>query len=267
MTNNNAKIIPAYVPYKTFRSFLVKCKDFLPTRIDRSFWGETLSGGTGGMLMASLNYFALIDEKQEPSPQLRALVDTVDSDGEAYRSELTNLLQKKYEPLFGLDLARATNQQFMEVFRDSYGAGGTTVKKCIGFFVQACSDAGIELSPLIVKGSRSLGAPSGERKRRASRGGAAESESNPPADQGRGAPDVDDVLTGLDPVTASLLRDLSNLDYMILAALRRIPVNGASWTAQEQTDFLSLFESTIKVVAPAHAGMLTAGRPDTEIRT
>ena len=60
--NDKGKMIPAYVPYKTLRTFFVTCKEILPSRIDRSFWGGKLAGGTGGMLMAGLAFLDLIDE-------------------------------------------------------------------------------------------------------------------------------------------------------------------------------------------------------------
>ena len=53
------------------------------------------------------------------------------------------------EPVFRLDLARATRSQFHESFRN-FGTKEGVTAKCEAFFIQAAQDAGVELSQFIL---------------------------------------------------------------------------------------------------------------------
>ena len=59
------------------------------------------------------------------------------------------MLKDKYKPIFEIDLLRATRSQFNEAFR-SFGINEGVLSKCQLFFIQACQDAGIELSAYIL---------------------------------------------------------------------------------------------------------------------
>ena len=139
-------MIPPYVSYKTFRNFLELLKESFPSRIDRSVWGPRYSGTSGQQLMTALKVLDLIDEKGAPND---ILGQWVRSEGESRRVILRKILVKNYEPIFKIDLSKATNAQFHELFKNFDTKEGVIVK-CEAFFIQACQDAGIELSSFIL---------------------------------------------------------------------------------------------------------------------
>ena len=67
---------PPYVSYKTFESFMTRLQQQLPTRIDRSYWGEMFSGSTGTQLMSAMRFLNLVDVNARPTPRLKLLVST-----------------------------------------------------------------------------------------------------------------------------------------------------------------------------------------------
>ena len=73
------------------------------------------------------------------------------AEGENRRELIKSLLRGYYIPVFQLDLTRATKGQFHEAFR-SFGAKEGVLSKCEAFFIQAATDAGIQLSQYIVSG-------------------------------------------------------------------------------------------------------------------
>ncbi len=140
--------VPPYVPYRTFQTFLEFLQDGIPARIDRSVWGARFSGSSGTQLMTALKVLQLVDSDGHPQPVLEELVF---AEGERRRALLRGLLEDYYEPVFRLDLARATKNQFHEAFR-SFGAREGVLTKCEAFFIRAAQDAGIRLSQYILQG-------------------------------------------------------------------------------------------------------------------
>ena len=161
--------IPPYVPYRTFRNFLEFLKEGVPARIDRSVWGQRASGSTGIQLMTALRVLDLVDDDGRPTENLEHLAGL---EGDERRAALTALLRLHYQPVFALDLLRATRAQFREAFR-SFGAKEGVLAKCEAFFIQAAQDAGIELSTYVLAGRhvsrRSSGASSRTRQQPAER--------------------------------------------------------------------------------------------------
>ena len=141
-----ARPIPPYVPYRTFRNFLDILRDGIPARIDRSVWGPRFSGGSGIQLMTALRVLRLIGPEGQPDALLEQIVR---AEGDERRRLLRLVLERFYEPVFSLDLARATKSQFHEAFR-SFGTKEGVTAKCEAFFIQAAQDAGVELSPYIL---------------------------------------------------------------------------------------------------------------------
>ncbi|MDP7194346.1 MAG: DUF5343 domain-containing protein, partial [Dehalococcoidia bacterium] len=123
-------MIPPYVAYKTFRNFLEFLKDNFPSRIDRSVWGPRYSGTSGQQLMTALKVLNLIDENGIPKEILTHLVN---SEGENRRSILRRILMNTYEPIFKIDLTKATKSQFHEVFK-SFNTKEGVIIKCEAFF-------------------------------------------------------------------------------------------------------------------------------------
>jgi hypothetical protein len=149
------KSLPPYVSYRTFRNFIDGLQMGMPSRIDRSYWGERLSGSNGIQLMTALRFLGLIDSDGIPQTRLRQLV----SARGIQRSEV--LKQIAYTTFSflaerALDPQAATYSQLEEAFYNTYQVTGDVARKCIKFFVSLESDAGIILSPFIMKKSKTL---------------------------------------------------------------------------------------------------------------
>jgi len=74
VTDKGRKHLPPYVSYRTFHNFIERLQQRMPSRIDRSYWGDILSGSTGTQLMAALKFLGLIDTNGKPAERLSALV-------------------------------------------------------------------------------------------------------------------------------------------------------------------------------------------------
>jgi hypothetical protein len=157
------KSLPPYVSYRTFRNFIDGLQLGMPSRIDRSYWGERLSGSNGTQLMTALRFLGLIDSDGIPQTRLRQLVSARGTQ----RSEI--LKQIAYTAFSflaerSLDPQVATYSQLEEAFYNTYQVTGDVARKCIKFFVNLEGDAGIILSPFIMKKSKTLRADSVRKK-------------------------------------------------------------------------------------------------------
>jgi len=170
------RLIPPYVPYRTFRNFLETLREGIPARIDRSVWGPRFSGSNGIQLMTALRVLNLVDDQGRPARELERLVQL---EGEPRRAALKALLERHYAPIFGLDLERASKAQLREAFR-SFGTKEAVLARCERFFVQAAQDAGVELSSFILERRRGARRTASARSRPASATPAATSR---PSDQ------------------------------------------------------------------------------------
>jgi hypothetical protein len=144
------KRLPPYISYRTFQNFLDGLQQGIPARIDRSYWGDRLSGSTGIQLMAALRFLGLVDANGIPTDRLKMLVAAKgDQKAELLRevtSEAFGFLQ-----LSSFDLQTATFAQLQEVFHYTFQITGDVSRKCIKFFTELANDAGIPLSPFITK--------------------------------------------------------------------------------------------------------------------
>ena len=120
-SNEAGRPIPPYVSYRTFRNFITRLQEGVPSRIDRSYLGRTLSGAAGGQLMAALSYLQLIDGENVPQENLTRLAD---EDTDVFRTALTTVLKDRYQPLFALDLEHATTLKKRGVITAGGGARG-----------------------------------------------------------------------------------------------------------------------------------------------
>ncbi|HOO51321.1 MAG TPA: hypothetical protein PLU81_15740 [Deltaproteobacteria bacterium] len=137
--------VPPYVPYKTFKNFLDSMKVALPDRIDRSLM-RSMSGSLQRQLIAALEYMKLIQPITGATTE--KLDKLVKSEGAERKQILKDIIKTSYPLLFreGFNLNAATTQQLVEIFAD-YGISGDTTRKCMAFFMYACDDAGIAISP------------------------------------------------------------------------------------------------------------------------
>ena len=150
VNEKSRKRLPPYISYRTFQNFLDGLQQGIPARIDRSYWGDRLSGSTGIQLMAALRFLGLVDANGIPTDRLKLLVSAKgDRRAELLRevtSEAFGFLQ-----LSSFDLQTATFAQLQEVFHYTFQITGDVSRKCIKFFIELASDSGIPLSPFITK--------------------------------------------------------------------------------------------------------------------
>lgn len=125
----------------------------MPSRIDRSYWGDLLSGSTGIQLMAALRYLGLIDANGKPTDYLKKLVV---AKGEFRTQLFNNITNEAYAFVCKgpLDLGNATYAQLQEVFHNTFQLTDDVSRKCVKFFIDLAKDAGIALSPFITKRTR-----------------------------------------------------------------------------------------------------------------
>ncbi len=163
MVSEGRKHLSPYVSYRTFRNFIDGLQQRMPSRIDRSYWGDRLSGSTGIQLMAALRFLGLVDASGIPSSRLKLLVSA--KIGEQRAALLREITSEAFGFLLqgSFDLQSATYAQLQEVFHDTFQVTGDVSRKCIKFFVALASDAGIPLSPFITQRSRSTHTSTGMR--------------------------------------------------------------------------------------------------------
>ncbi len=155
VTDGSQKRLPPYVSYRTFRNFVDGLQQGIPARIDRSYWGDNLSGSTGTQLVSTLRFLGLVDRDSLPTSRLKMLVFAKG----AQRSEA---LRQIAGEAFGFvlqgsfDCQTATYGQLEETFRNTHQLTSDVVRKCTKFFIGLANDAGIPLSPYILKRSKTI---------------------------------------------------------------------------------------------------------------
>ncbi len=154
VNDNSRKRSPPYVSYRTFLNFIDGLQQRVPARIDRSYWGDMLSGSTGNQLMAALRFLGLMDASGKPTVRLKPLVS---AKGDQRRELLKEIAYESFGFVLkgSFDPQNATYAQLWEVFHDTFPLTDDVNRKCIKFFIALASDIGIPLSPFITKRSRS----------------------------------------------------------------------------------------------------------------
>lgn len=142
---------PPYVAFRTFRTFLESLAISMPDRIDRSVFDSKFSGTATSQINSALRSLKLIDADGSPSGSLRRLAQT---QGEEHQMVLAGILESYYEPVFRLDLERATKAQFREAMRE-FGCTESMLIKCETFFIHAAQHAAISLSPYLTSNRKS----------------------------------------------------------------------------------------------------------------
>jgi len=162
-TEKGRKHLPPYVSYRTFQNFIERLQQRIPSRIDRSYWGDILSGSTGTQLMAALRFLRLIDANGKPTERLEPLVM---SRGESRAELLRELIKNAYSFVVNspLDLESATYAQLGEIFNNTFQMTDDVNRKCAKFFIAMSGDAGLPLSPFITRRTRVTHAIAGAKK-------------------------------------------------------------------------------------------------------
>ena len=153
LPSSSKKLLPPYVSYRTFLNFIEGLQQTIPARIDRSYWGDRLSGSTGTQLVSALRFLDMIDINGFPTAKLRQLVGSKGSQ----RTELLKQVTHESYSFFFLsqvDPQAATYAQLEEAFHDNYQIASDVARKSIKFFIGLAADGGMKLSPFVTKKTR-----------------------------------------------------------------------------------------------------------------
>jgi hypothetical protein len=153
LSGSTKKLLPPYVSYRTFLNFIEGLQQTMPARIDRSYWGDRLSGSTGTQLVSALRFLDMIDLNGFPTAKLRNLVASKGSQ----RTEIIKQVTHDSYSFFFLsqvDPQAATYAQLEEAFHDNYQIASDVARKCIKFFIGLAGDGGMKLSPFVTKKTR-----------------------------------------------------------------------------------------------------------------
>jgi hypothetical protein len=154
-TDRTRKHLPPYVSYRTFHNFIDRLQQQgTPQRIDRSFWSTILSGSTGPQLMAAMRFLGLVDTNDKPTERLKLLVP---AEGERRKELVRSITAEAFGCIVksNLDLTSATYSQLEETFHDNFNLTNDVKRKCVKFFIAMACDAGMAISPHIIKHTRS----------------------------------------------------------------------------------------------------------------
>lgn len=159
-------LIPPYVPYSTFSKFIDGLAEHptLPSHIDKSLMSK-MSGSGQSSLTAALKSLRLISDETEPR---QILFDLVYAKPDEKKGFLSQIVKSSYPFLFesGFSISNTTSKQVEAKFREYASATGSTLTKCISFFLAIAKDAEISVSPHVK--APSLAKPSnGSKKKKA----------------------------------------------------------------------------------------------------
>jgi hypothetical protein len=158
----SSKATPPYTSFPSFKTLLKNLKEHgMPSRVDRSVLGSSFSNAVGSQLLTALKFLTLTGADNHPTDDLELLVHTFGTDD--WKGALEAVLRKSYAPLFSLDLDSASPNQFNEKFRSAYGGADEVQRKSMTFFLTAAQDAGIKVSPYIMKNKKPRSGPSKKR--------------------------------------------------------------------------------------------------------
>lgn len=149
---NDKMLKPPYTSYRSFQNLISELREYfrthqmVPAVIDRSLLSKR-SGSEQSALIAALKWFELVTDNGTPTQLLH---DYVEVDEGASAPMLKAMVEKSYSLITDgkFDIRRATTNQMAEQFRQ-YDISGSTLYKCIGFFLAAAKEAGIPVSPLV----------------------------------------------------------------------------------------------------------------------
>lgn len=158
---------PAIPAFSTLKTLIKPFKEHetIPGQIDRSVL-TSFSGAVGSQVMTMLKFLGLTDTDGRTTPKMTALVQAYDTAD--WPSALGTLIREAYAPIFKLSLETASSKEFTDEFRRVYPATDDVSRKQMTFFLNATREAGIKISPFVMKGKKPR---SVQAKKRAAKGG------------------------------------------------------------------------------------------------
>lgn len=156
-----------YIAFKTFSSFLGNMKGKLPDQIDTSVL-TNMSGTAKSQLLSALKALDLVASDGTVKDSLRKLSDAYNTP--KWKEVLGAFLKTAYAGVIGeLNIATATPAMLRERFKTLGGIEGTTIDNAMRFYISGLKEAEVPFSPHLVIRAPRTSAPSGSRKRNASR--------------------------------------------------------------------------------------------------
>ena len=147
MNGDREQAIPPYVSWRTLLTFIEHIKDTVtPAQIDDSVL-QRFSGAYRSQLRVALNFLGLTGPDSTTTTQrLKELVSAYQTDD--WKSVLGEIITAAYDPIIGgIDIQSATSAQLISQFRENGGISGTTIDKCVRFYLSALTAADIRFSP------------------------------------------------------------------------------------------------------------------------
>ena len=123
----------------------------IPNRVDASLL-KSFSGSVIKQVISALRFLSLTNESARPQAALKELCDSYGT--EQWPGALSGVLRRVYAPMFAIDLAKASAGEINQTFRTAFNVDGETLRKALTFFLNACRDAQITLSPYVLKGAK-----------------------------------------------------------------------------------------------------------------
>lgn len=142
MADTTKKSVPPYATYKSFSNFINGLREHgTPKHITKSLLPGSNSGKAA--MAATLTTLGLVNGKDEPTALMLQLTDAQKN----YGTILKEILEASYSFLKddSLDIANTTTDKVVEKFKE-LGASGSTITKCMAFFLSAAQDAKITVS-------------------------------------------------------------------------------------------------------------------------
>jgi hypothetical protein len=144
------KSAPPYPPYALFIRVITELAEIgIPRKIRTSTFPE-LPDGARSSLLGALQYLGLIEEDGIPTPRLPEFAKA----GELDRPKVWKpIIRAAYSFVFNDDrfeLSQATAEDLAERFRNEHVSGGT-LNKAVAFFIALTTDAGIPISPSLMR--------------------------------------------------------------------------------------------------------------------
>jgi len=231
--NEKKAATPPYVAYKTLSNFLERFKQGLPGRIDRGLMGS-MSGAAQSQVTTALRYLGMISENNIPQLIMKRYVSGEEEDR---RAALREMLEKSYPFIFSddFDVSTATAHMLRENFAANTAATGETISRCIAFFKDAASDAGIVVSPYILqKNTRSAGG--GPRRRATAK--KTQRELEPAA--------VPQTVSH----TSKSPSFAAQSSLLLTGLFQRLPVPGSKWTKEERDQWVQTLQNVLVLEYP-----------------
>lgn len=144
-------LIPAYISYSTFTTFLDWLAEMpvIPTQLDRSLWSGKFAGGTGSQLMSGLRFLGLVDGEM-PTDRLEPIL-------RADSTERKQLLAALVKDAYGADVIDGLNSMTPKMLNEELeqlGATDATLRKAFSFIVNAAKANDIPIAPTTAKKAR-----------------------------------------------------------------------------------------------------------------